>query len=134
KKVEFEIFRLICDESLRSLCIFQHQANILGYFADCLFKLKSTILSGSKIPDVILEIDENHHKKQVENDDKRQKVIEAFGYRFIRISVNITSDKEELDNIVKEVGNKIKTLLSDLVLQFTPEITTEEFMNVAAQN
>jgi very-short-patch-repair endonuclease len=148
KMEEFEItFNLNKNSSLSSLCYMTPQQTICGYRADCLFTLKSTILDPTvNVPDVVLEIDENGHKdRSEEEENKRQKFIESLGHRFHRIPVKKykKADKDdpkkrkkiykELANIANETAEKLKMIISDLNVEYTPGITAEKLVEMAEE-
>jgi SAP domain-containing protein len=123
------------DPELAALCTFEPQKDILDYRADCLFKVQVSVLSDVKVPDVVFEVNEDAHKAySKENEANRFKVIEAFGYRFISANLKRTSSHEEIVTCAAEARAKLKKVVSDLILQYTPNLTAEHFLQVAAEN
>jgi very-short-patch-repair endonuclease len=148
KMEEFEItFNLMKDNELMSICNLISQKDMCGYKADCLFTLRSTILDSSiNVPDVVLEIDENEHKdRDKKEEDKRQKFIESLGHRFYRIPVKKHKKPErenetkrnkifkELKDIAKKAAEKLKMVMSDLTIEYTPDISPEKLVEMAEE-
>jgi hypothetical protein len=126
---------VVGDPELAAMCIIEPQKDILGYRADCLFRIRISVLNGVKVPDIVFEVNENGHVSYSQEDEaKRRKVIEAFGYRFISVDLKRSASHQEIVTAAAEARTKLKKVVSDLILQYTPNLTAEHFLQVAADN
>jgi hypothetical protein len=127
KQLEYDIcFQLIM--KLNDILIFKHQTNILGYFADLMFEIKSNTFNN--IPTICIEIDEdNHIDRDPEQEHARQAVLEYFVNKVIRIPVKRNASNTDITDIVDKYAEQIRNLFADLVYEHTAEITEEQFIN-----
>ena len=126
KRIEYETCRHII-EGLGDSVQFQQQYQIMDYRADILFEIKHSSLSN--IPSIILEIDEDGHAAyDNEKEKQRQAVCEYFTNRVVHISVSSRSTPREIKLEANKAVNKLKTIISELVAQYTEEISPEFFI------
>lgn len=125
KKIEYDVcYQLIC--GLSDILVFKHQKNILGYRADLLLELKSA--SFDNIPGIVVEIDEDSHKTYEKGqEDARKTVLEHFVNRVIKIPVKRSSTSAAIQRSVQIYITQIRNLFTDLIYEYTSEITEEQF-------
>lgn len=129
KRLEFEtLFNLV--KKNNENYSFIPQKNILNYYADCLFVLKSKLYE--KFPSIVLEIDEDGHRdRDEENEIKRQRVIEAFNYNVIRINVPRGSSIQDIESISLECHEKLRMMFSDIMLEYNKDISFERILKIS---
>lgn len=130
KFIEFEstwlIFKEICD-----ICVFKSQVDILGYKVDGIFTLSTRFLCN--VPSVAVEIDENGHVGySAEQEQDRQKVIEAFGTKVVRVKIQRVPDLKEQRKLINEecekVSEHLRRLFQDMMIDYNPDITEDMFL------
>lgn len=122
KKIEFETGTKIISQ-LEGNVAYRYQENLANYKAD--FILKSCDI---RIPEIILEIDENGHKSyDKKKEEKRKQVLNSFTSHIIRISISDKMSQQERDIKISETVETIKNLIKDLKIHYTPGITLENF-------
>ena len=126
KKVEFEASHLLT-VALADIAVFKYQESHMNYRLDNFIVAKNNF--DGTIPGVGVEIDEDGHDGYNKNEEKaRQAVIESFGTRMVRLPVKRDVTQKALENAVKECAKKVRTLMRELVVDYTPEISSNDFI------
>ena len=83
-----------------------------------------------EIPSIVLEVDEDGHKGYSDENEKyRQKVIESFNNRFIKVDIPRKSSLEVIEQNAKDIELKLSTLSKELIIDYSPELNEEDFIN-----
>lgn len=139
KRVEYEVTYQLYSK-LYTLVNLNTQVNILNKYVDGIFSLRSKFCKDMpeiavNIPDIAFEVDEDGYQGySKESEETRNELIKAFGNKLIRIEIKRVAKLEEIKKISKEYSLKIESIIKDMMIDYTPEMTAENFCKIYKEN
>lgn len=134
KKLEFEVAqRIISDPILSTMCSFKSQQKVIKYKVDLFLSIKPFVVDPKYDPPCIaIEIDEDGHKGYDGLDEKVRSDFLSIFYTLIRIPVK--RGKPVPEETITEAIEKIKKVVSDIIIDCSDTLTDEQILEIQAKN